>query len=804
MIIYSPSKYFTPETEADRSAAFLPIIMRALRARGIVTEEQRRAFMYPDLSMLRDPFTLPDMQKAVDRIEEAVISGESICIYGDYDVDGICATTMLLHFLLSIGADVSYRIPSRHDEGYGISRRAIDALHESGIKLIITVDNGISAYEEIDYASELGIDVIVTDHHIPPERIPRCTAVICHSVEGSNYPRYLCGAGTALKLIQALGGVEAAESYIFLAGVATVADVVPLLDENRLLVKLALESLNSGNCCTGMRMLIESLPNARKPYSVFTIGFGIAPRLNASGRMGDASLGVELFMTEDESEAASIIEELNRLNELRQKEEQSILDEAVEMVEKLDISDKHAILLASDKWNSGVIGIAASRLAEMFHRPTILFSVHDNALKGSARSIEGINIHDALKAHSELFIRFGGHAKAAGVTMEKESFPAFIEAMEDYLTKTCRPELFVPRRCYEFDEDFSEITMELARQLEMLAPFGEGNPCPVFHISNVSPYHIRRFGSDGQHLRMDLRQNRFCFESVYFCGGNSYENIMRAESISLLFSPFINSWNGNESLQMRIMSVRPDLPRCASRYIKSNMPHLYTSFLFGMGESDGDTEKEPSVLPEIFPGSVADAVKNTFAGLMVLAFSSDGAESAIAELAKQNVENFETCFGYVPEGVFSGNVLLIAPRIEKLPAKGYNKVLFVDEPYCAEIYSQIAAVMKGAKLMRLGRKSDFSDICAAFSISRDEMGLYYKTIAGLVREKTYSITELAPRLCDLLNRPLHQTIFVLKVFRQLGFITHGDGQGVRLVRTEQKKLTESPLYSAVSRTQHSC
>ncbi len=804
MIIYSPSKYYTPETEADRSAAFLPIVMRALRARGITTEEERLRFMYPDLSLLRDPFELPDMQKAVDRIEDAVANFESICVYGDYDVDGICATTMLLHYLLSIGAEVMYRIPSRHDEGYGISRRAIDALYESGVKLIITVDNGISAYEEIAYASELGIDVIVTDHHIPPEQIPKCTAVICHSVEGSNYPRCLCGAGTALKLIQALGGVEAAEEYIFLAGVATVADVVPLLDENRLLVKYALDALNSGRCCIGMRMLLEALPNARKPYSVYTIGFGVAPRLNASGRMGDASLGVELFMTEDCDEAARIIAELNRLNELRQAEEQSILDEAVEMVEKLDISDKHAILLASENWNSGVIGIAASRLAEMFHRPTILFSLHDNALKGSARSIDGINIHDALKAHSELFLRFGGHAKAAGVTMEREKFPEFVNVMEEHFASTCAPELFVPRRCYEFDEDFSEITMELTRQLDMLAPFGEGNPCPVFHVSNVSPYHIRRFGSDGQHLRMDLRQNRYCFESVYFCGGRHFDSIMRAESISLLYSPYINNWNGNESLQMRVISLRPELPRCASRFIKSNMPALYVSFLFGMGESGRVGTASSDELPELYTGTVSDAIGQAFAGLMVLAFSSEGAENAIRELAGSGVENFEVCFGTLPEGVFSGNVLMIAPRIDKLPEKGYNTILFADEPYCCEIYSEIRAKMPGAKLIRTGAGSDFSDICSGFSISREEMGLYYKTIVGLLRSRTYSITELASTLSDVLNRPLHQTIFALKVFRQLGFITYGDGQGVRVLRTEQKQLTESALYSAVAEIQHSC
>ena len=798
MIIYSPSRYYTPEIEADRANAFHPIVMRALRARGITTDEERRRFMYPDISMLRDPFEMPDMQKAVDRIEEAVFSGESICVYGDYDVDGICATTMLLHYLLSIGAEASYRIPSRHDEGYGISRKAIDALKASGVSLIITVDNGISAYQEIEYAASIGIDVIVTDHHIPPDRIPECTAVICHSIEGSSYPRYLCGAGTALKLIQALGGIEVAMGYIFLAGVATVADVVPLLDENRLLVKYALDALNKGECCLGMRMLLESLPSAKKPYSVFNIGFGVAPRLNASGRMGDASLGVELFLTEDEAEAARIIEELNRLNELRQAEEQSILDEAIRMVEDMDIANMHAILLSSDKWNSGVIGIAASRLTEMYHRPTILFSVHDNALKGSARSVEGINIHEALKTHSDLFIRFGGHAKAAGVTMERENFGVFAEAFEKYLAENCAPDLFVPRRCYEFDEDLSVIDLDLVKQLELLAPFGEGNPSPVFHISNVSPYHIRRFGSDGQHLRMDLRQNRFSFESVYFCGGRCFENIMRADSISLLFSPFINSWNGSENLQMRIVSVRPDLPRCPSRFLKSNIPHFYTSFLFG-----SDHYSEEDIAPKKVSIDIAEEVRNAFAGLMVVAFTTDGAEAALRSLASANVENFEVCFGSVPEGVFSGNVLLLAPIIDKLPAKGYNRIILMDKPFFKGTYSAIKAAVPDASVVSCGDCADYSDICSGFSISRDEFGLYYKTIAALLNAKNYSITELATKLCDTLSRPIHQTVFVLKVFRQLGFLTHEDGKAVRLLKTDPRKLEESMLYASVADIQHS-
>ncbi|MCR5612005.1 MAG: single-stranded-DNA-specific exonuclease RecJ [Clostridiales bacterium] len=797
MIIYSPSRYYTPETEADRNQAFLPIVMRALRARGIVTEEDRKRFMFPDISVLRDPYDLPNMDKAVERIEKAVESGESICIYGDYDVDGICATTILLHYLLSIGAEVSYRIPSRKDEGYGISEKAIDALYEAGVTLIITVDNGISATKEIAYARDLGIDVIVTDHHIPPEDIPECTAVVCHTIAGDAYPNYLCGAGTALKLIQALGGVEAAKDYIFLAGVATVADVVPLLDENRFFVKYALEALNKGECCLGMRMLLDSLSSTKKPYSVYTISYGIAPKLNASGRMGDASLGVELFMTEDEEEAARIISQLSEMNEQRQAEEQSILNEAIKMVEELDVSDKHVIVLASDKWNPGVIGIAASRLAELYNRPTVLFSEYYDIYKGSSRSIEGINIHDALKANADLFLRFGGHAKAAGVSMEKSMFKKCADALEEYFANNCSPDLFVPRRCYEFDEDFGEITMELTRQLEMLSPFGEGNPCPVFHVSNVSPFHIKRFGCDGQHLRMDLRQGRSSFESVYFCGGSSFESIMRAESISLLYSPTVNNWNGSENLQMRIISVRPDLPRCTSRFLKSNMTWFYEAFLHGQTKTESG-----GTLPDVYPGKVSTLVKSTFAGLLVLVFSVECAENVMRELASENAENFEVYFGNVPEGVFAGNVVLLAPNMDRLPQKGFNRILFADEPYSAGAYDAVAKAFPGARIERTPNSSDFSDIIGGFSISRDEMGLYYKTVFRMINARNYSLPELVSELCEVLNRPKYQTEFAIRVFSELGFITDNGGKAVRIGNTERRCLSESPLYARVSNVQY--
>ena len=293
-----------------------------------------------------------------------------------------------------------------------MSRGAIDKLHSCGVNLIITVDNGISAADEISYCSELGIDVIVTDHHIPPETVPKCTAVVCHTVSNSQYPNsILCGAGIAFKLLHALAGLEAAMQYVSLAGLASVADVVPLLDENRVFVKLGLDAINSGNCCNGLYRLLNGVPTARWPYNACTLGFAVAPRLNASGRMSDASLGVELFLCRDPNRADEIIARLNKLNELRQQDEANILNDAIRRLEPCDLSDTRAIVLRSETWNAGVIGIAASRIAEMYHRPTILFSESDGILKGSARSIDGVNIHEVLCCCREFFVRFGGMQK---------------------------------------------------------------------------------------------------------------------------------------------------------------------------------------------------------------------------------------------------------------------------------------------------------------------------------------------------------------------------------------------------------
>lgn len=796
MIVYTPSKYYTPEIESDRLSQLSPIILRAMRARGITTEAERNSFLYPDISMLHDPFLLSDMQKAVERIEEAIFSGEKICVYGDYDVDGICATTMLLQYLLSIGAEAVYRIPSRQEDGYGISRGAIDKLNEIGISLIITVDNGISAYSEIEYAATLGVDVIVTDHHIPPERTPDCVAVVCHSVEGSQYPnRYLCGAGTAFKLIQAIGGLDSAMPFVTLAGVATIADVVPLLDENRVFVRYALDAMNQGDCCPGLSTLLQSIPSAKKPYNTCNIGFGVAPRLNASGRMGDASLGVELFMTDDQERIAAIIAELGRLNEMRQAEEQSILDSAIDMVGEMDLSKQRSILLASEKWNSGVIGIAASRLTELYHRPAILFSEANGVLKGSARSVEGINIHDALKAHADMFIRFGGHAKAAGVTMEKENFGRFSDAFNAYLEKECAPELFVPRRGYEFDEDVSCITLELARQLELLAPFGEANPAPVFHASSMLPSRMRRFGSDGQHLRMDLRQNRFSFESVYFCGGKNFDRIISADSISLLYSPFINSWNGTDMVQLRVLSAKPDLPRCPMRMLKANIHHFYSAFLHGIVYNEQCRQQ-----PQLYSGGVAEIMRGSFAGLILIASSLEGAETTLRELAHSQVENFEVCFGVVPSAGCCSNTLLIAPQFDNLPEKGYNTVLLCDEPYAQGCINEIINQMPHVKLLTTGMRCDFSEICGGFSISRDEFGIYYRKIQQLLGTRTFSMPELGMKLSDSLSRPPHQTEFVLKVFCELGFIS-ANGGAVTLQRTGHKCLDESMVYKTVAAIQ---
>lgn len=798
MVIYEKSKYYSEELQGDRQLGLSPFLVRALRARGAVTPEDISKFLNPSADDLHDPFLLPDMDRAVARIELALSKNERICVFGDYDVDGICATAMLMHYFRSKHSNACYHIPSRHEEGYGMTKAAVEKLHADGVQLIITVDNGISAIDEIRCCREYGIDVIVTDHHIPPKEIPECEAVVCHTVKDSRYPNNtLCGAGVAFKLLQALAGTDEAMKAVSLAGLATVADVVSLTDENRIFVKLGLDALNDDRCCAGFHRLLESIPNIKKPYTACNLGFAVAPRLNASGRMSDASLAVELFLSNDIEHMDRIISELNRLNELRQQEEADILNSAIAMLRTRTLSDSHVILLKSKSWNPGVIGIAASRLAEMYHRPTILFSESNGVLKGSARSIDGINIHDALTAVSKHFERFGGHAKAAGVTMNVENFDAFSYDLEKYLKNTYSNEAFIPRKSYEFDIDLSEISYGLVKSISMLAPFGEGNPSLVFRASNVQISHLRRFGNDAQHMRMDVKTNASQYiEAVYFASAVNFDRLLNAASVEMLFTPNINNWNGISTLQLRLISVNAEIPVDINAYVDEGIPH----FCSGLIENCTYPLTEPK-FNRITPIGI-DVKKlsmDNLSGLLILVFTPDGAKRIIEDISTNNIKNIELCYSRIPDSPVFSNAVLIAPLIKELPRSGYDKVIFYDAAPIAGIYGSVSSLISEANCyINADVSGNSKQIAMNFDCSRDFLVFCYKGVQNILSARCCSCEGLITKLSNELQIPRYVSEFAIEIFFQLDFIIYNSNGTICMApEIKCRKLSESPLYEQI-------
>ncbi len=523
------------------------LIARALIRRGVSSAEEARRFLDPCEDDLLDPFLLPDMQKAADRIRRAIEQRERICVFGDYDADGVCSTAMLVQRLRRMNANVEYYIPHRHSEGYGMSADAVRTLHDHGVRLIVTVDNGVSAFDEIALCEALGIDVIVTDHHSVGKSIPNCVAIVAASRKDANYPnRYLCGAGVALKLIQALNDGAYAPEELALAAVATIADVVPLTGENRAIVAFGLRHIPS---ITGLSSLLRAAGFQQTRVDEMTVSFMIAPRLNAAGRMATALEAVELLLGEEIARAEEIAATLNEYNQRRRDTENEILEEAERMIQARGQVGR-AILLAHESWNAGVIGIVASRLCERYHLPVILFADQNGLLTGSGRSIAGIDLFENLSVFSKMFVRFGGHARAAGVTIAKERYEEFRFAFERHIEESYRPEDFYP--AFQYDETvlLSDLNAQRVKELRQLAPYGEGNAEPVFRINGVRFASLRAIGKDDKHFCASAVQRDQVMRVIAFGKSDLLEPLNTAADWDLLAKPTINEYRGMESVEL--------------------------------------------------------------------------------------------------------------------------------------------------------------------------------------------------------------------------------------------------------------
>ena len=550
-----------------------PLLVQVMANRGLTTAEACRAFLDCGYAQLHRPEAMPGLERAAERIVRAVRDREKVAVYGDYDVDGLTAAAVLYQCLELAGLKATLYVPHRIEEGYGLNCDAIGQLADAGHTLIISVDCGVGSVEEAALAKERGVDLIITDHHEAEARLPDAYAVVDPKLPGSTYPfRQLAGVGVAFKLAWAVG-LELAQDTTCrpefqrfltdatgLVALGTIADVVPLVDENRALVSVGLKALSGELHHPGLRAIVESARVTDNRVKERDVAFIIGPRLNAAGRMGHANKALRLLTEATAEEAGAIARELEAENRRRREVEREIFDQAVEMIEHQGPPARRRILvLASPAWHAGVIGIVASRLVEKYHRPTLLIAIEGACGQGSGRSMPGLNLFEALASCAPLMRSFGGHEMAAGLRIDADRIPALAEGLEAHARKVLDPSDLVPSIAVDAETTLAALTLPAVKELARLAPFGQGNPRPTFAVTGcrlVGP--PKRMGRNGAHLSLQLTQTGCSLRGVWWRAGDQAETIGKAETLDVAFRPKVNAFRGTETVELDILDVHPD------------------------------------------------------------------------------------------------------------------------------------------------------------------------------------------------------------------------------------------------------
>ncbi|WP_316791277.1 single-stranded-DNA-specific exonuclease RecJ [Pedobacter frigoris] len=538
-------------------------LAQVLVHRGISSFDQARDYFRPQMAHLHDPFLMKDMDKAILRIETALKDNEKILIYGDYDVDGTTSVALAYSFFRGFTTAIEYYIPDRHKEGYGISATGIDYAKENGFSLIIALDCGIKSNEKIAYANTLGIDFIICDHHLPGEELPMAVAILDPKRSDCPYPfKELAGCGIGFKLAQAYCiqnnlPAESYEQYLDLVMVSIAADIVPVEDENRILAYHGLVKLNT-NPCIGLKALMD-ISGRNKDYSLTDVVFALAPRINAAGRMDHANQAVKMLICDEDLLAQEQSLFINLQNTERKTSDQNITAEALALIDDCEILiNKKTTVVYHESWNKGVIGIVASRLTEKYYRPTVVLTESNGLLTGSARSVAGFDLYEALLGCEDLLVQFGGHKFAAGLTIKPENITSFSERFEQIVASTITDDLLCPEINIDTEINFSQITSKFQRIIAQMAPFGPHNPAPVFVTHNVSiagrPYVVGT-----KHLKLNLKQqNSVIFESIGF-GLAEYENLLQPNRpFSVCYTVEENVWRDQKKLQLNIKAINID------------------------------------------------------------------------------------------------------------------------------------------------------------------------------------------------------------------------------------------------------
>jgi len=536
----------------------LPLVVsKVLINRGFTDAAEAKKFLDKDSGNFYSPMLLCDMDKAVARIKKAISEHEHVAVYGDYDVDGITSTALLVSYLRSQGVNVDAYIPDRQGEGYGINKAAVKRICDGGATLLISVDTGITAFEETAYAKELGCDVIITDHHECKDVLPDAVAVINPKREGSEYPfKDLAGVGVAFKLVCAVSNRSEREllnRYADLVALGTIADVVPLKDENRIIAAIGIEKI-SKNPNTGLAAIISTLNLRQKWNSCAVVSYSIAPRLNAAGRMSNAMIAVELLLTSDPETAQELAIRLDDENRNRQNEEKIIFDEAVKMLEGQDLSEKNVIVLAKENWHHGIIGVVASRICERYHKTCVLISIEDQWCKSSGRSVDGLNLFDALSNCSDILEKFGGHAYAAGFLIKEEYIPDLERRLNEYASENVDPQK-KPVLYIDSEITVMDINAATIRKTERIGPYGAGNRVPVFALKGAKILDVRTL-SDGKHCRILAESEDRIVEAIAFGAGNLANEFYQDDIVDLAGELNINLYNGQVRLQLILCGIR--------------------------------------------------------------------------------------------------------------------------------------------------------------------------------------------------------------------------------------------------------
>lgn len=781
--------------EIDDISGINPIVLQLLKNRGIVGADQVKRFLNPVMDFLYDPMLLKDMDKAVARIKSALFGKEKITVYGDYDADGITSTCILIKLLKSLEANVDYYIPSRLEEGYGLNKKAIKKIYQQDTRLLITVDNGISSYEEVEFAKQLGIDVIITDHHEPGDLIPKAVAVVNPKQEDCEYPfKDLAGVGVAFKLAQALTKMDPKmlQEFVELTALGTIADIVPLLDENRVIAKNGLKYMQKTSN-KGILAMFSNLKLDQTSIDSGKIAYIIAPRINAAGRMGKADAALELLLTEDEAYAFELANILEKVNQERQSTEQKIFNEAKKIIEEdVDLEKNKVIVLSNSNWHPGVIGIVASKLVDIYHRPCILITKEDEKTgKGSGRSIPGFNLYESLTHFSEMLLSYGGHEQAVGLSIKFDDIEEFRDKINTYAAEILKSEEIIPRLNIDLELNEQDITLDLAEQLELMEPFGYGNPKPVFVCKNLSLNSIRTVGNQNKHLKMSFNYKGNQIEAIGFNFGSYIKQLNSAQFLDIVFNLEVNCWRGSKEPQFNIIDLKvpyiiDDLfCRLEEGYYKRfydfNFPdikaiHDITSIKKTQNSNitfKNVSEQERSKL-------IQDLLEKDDRTLVIVNTPYQAWRLAVLINKTENIKE-NTGIYYDVDCLYDidkKNVILVNPLANILKVE-FDKIIFYDPPFSIKFFEwQIQNVPLNSRIYVIFEKEDICYnklVCERILPDIDGIRAIYVLLSKITAGKfvcQLNINKFTKIVQNFLNQDLHYVglINVLKIFKEMGII----------------------------------